>query len=168
MGPVFIIFTFRILQYCIFFQYFSISFDDEELTPAEWVSKKWRFYDFTFWRPFGRSISSRKAEPESVKFNKTCENKENCVGPRRKPHIARAKTKTRNLRPFFFPHDRDSFLVNNPKKASCASDIVWSFSGPPKGLLRIRVFIRNACSNLNSSFRGQGRRSLQSSKQAVH
>ena len=43
-----------------------------------------------------------KQNRKSVKFNKTCENKENCVGPRRKPHIARAKTKTRNLRPFFF------------------------------------------------------------------
>ena len=150
-----------------FFNIFRYHLTTRNWHPPNGYQKSDDFMILRFDAHSGGQFLVAKQNRKSVKFNKTCENKENCVGPRRKPHIAR-ENKNAKSATLFFPHDRDSFLVNNPKMASSASDIVWSFSGPPKGLLRIRVFIRNACSNLNSSFRGQGRRSLQSSKQAVH
>ena len=49
-----------------------------------------------------------------------------------------------------------------------AIDVSWSFPRSPEGLLRIRVFIRNECSNVNSVGGGDGVGSLRSSISAAH
>ena len=55
-----------------------------------------------------------KQNRKSVKFNKTCENKENCVGPRRKPHIARENKNAKSATLFFSARSR-FFSRKQPK-----------------------------------------------------